>query len=148
MAKTVYLSDLKELAGKQFETMEALEEAEAKVSEEAKKKQEAADAKKAKAESVKAAIVARMEAEANAKKAEAEAYRAYLRVADEEKKKVAAKKAEEKSLLDGFCKEYGYFHDTIKIGDASYDYRYGCSGSIIDFAPVSLLSMFNDFWNI
>lgn len=143
MAKTVYLSDLKELEGKQFESMKELEAAEAKVSEETKKRQELTDAKKTMADKVKAAITERIEAEARAKKVKTEAYKAYLKALDAENAKVNEKKKAENEALREFCKKYGYYHDTIKIGDASYDYRYSDSS---EYAPVSLLDVFNNIW--
>lgn len=143
MAKTVYLSDLKELEGKQFESMSKLEEAEAKVSEENKKRQELTDAKKAMADKVKTAITERIEAEAKAKKVKTDAYKAYLKTLDAENDKVNEKKRAENEALREFCKKYGYYHDTIKIGDASYDYRYSDSS---DCSHVSLLDVFNSIW--
>lgn len=143
MAKTVYLSDFKELEGKQFESMGELEAAEAKVSEENKKRQELTDAKKVMADKVKAAITERIETEAKAKKVKTDAYKAYLKALDTENAKINEKKKAENEALREFCKKYGYYHDTIKIGDVSYDYRYSDSS---DYSPISLLDVFNNIW--
>lgn len=144
MAKTVYLSDLKELEGKQFETMDALEAAESKVAADAKKKQEETDARKAEADKVKSAITARIEAESSAKKIKKEAYKAYLKELDRANAIVGDKKKAENEALREFCEKYGYYHDTIKIGDVSYDYSYGTSDA--DYKPVSLLDALENLW--
>lgn len=144
MAKTIYLSDMKELEGKHFETMGDLEKAEAEVVEANKKKQDTASERKAEADKVKAAITARIEAESSAKKAKAEAYKSYLKALDEANSAVNDKKKSETTALREFCKKYGYFHDTIKIGDVSYDYRYGIDES--GYKPVSLLDVFDNLW--
>lgn len=132
MAKTVYLSDLKELAGKQFETMEALEKEEAKISTAIAEKQKKAESKKADAEKVKKAITARFEAEKAQSKLDAEAYRIYLNTCEKNAANVSAKKQEEKEALKEFCEKHPEergFHETITIGDISYRYDYNTSST-------------------
>lgn len=123
--KTIYMSDLKELSGKQFDTVEELEAAEAKVNEKLAKKHELAEIRKADAEAVKKAITERLEAEAAANKAKKEAYKVYLEALDEAAKSVREKKEAENKALKEFCDKHPEgFHDTITVGDVSYKFDY------------------------
>lgn len=87
--------------------------------------------KRVKADKVKSAITARVEAEAAAAKEKREAYKAYLEACDVADKKVAEKKKIEAEELRKFCEEYGAFHDTITIGDATYNVNYSVSSNTL-----------------
>lgn len=125
MAKIFYESELKELAGKKFNTEEEVNEAEAKVSAAIAKKQELAAAKKAEADVVSDAIKKLVEVKASAKEAKTNAYKEYLRIVDEENKKVEEAETAKNKALNDFCDKHPEgFHETIKIGNTETRYDY------------------------
>lgn len=149
-----YVSELKELSGKVFDSVEDLEKAEAKANEQIAIKQKKVEERKSKASVVDTAIKERDELKVANSKIKKEAYTTYLSKIDEAKKAYievcntladqedsAEKKVED--ALKEFCKEYpeGY-HSTIKYDDGStrsYSYR------IKEDLP-SLTSIFDAFW--
>lgn len=140
---TIYKSELKELQGKEFESVEALDKAEAEVSEKKAEEQKLAETKKSKAESVKAKIVERVEADRNLKQVKREAYQEYLKKVEAAEDILEEKKKAESEAVNDFCKEYGSFHETIKIGDGTY--TYSCCQD--DYKPVKLSDLFDHwFW--
>lgn len=115
-----YVSDLKELNGKVYDTVEELEAAEAKANEAIAEKQKKANARKEAAAVVDQAIIDRQQILQDNQKKKEEAYKAYLAVCDECSK--ASKEADEKvnTVLRDFCKKYpeGY-HSTVKFNDGT-----------------------------
>ncbi len=122
-----YVSELKELSGKVYDTVADLEAAEAKANEAIAEKQKKASAKKEAASLVDQSIVERDRIfKENAKKRQ-EAYKAYLAICDECDK--ADKEANNKTYeaIKDFCEKYpeGY-HSTVKFDDGSmrtFSYR-------------------------
>jgi len=158
--KTIYKSELKELADKEFESMEACEAEEAKVNNAIAKKQEAAAKRKADAAIVDEAI-----------KAELEAKKAYVEKKKElDKQYLEEKQALDKKYLEGrealtaeldkatdavskaledFCKEHpeGY-HNTIKFDDGStrtFSYKTSGNADKVAFSDI-IDAMFTPFW--
>lgn len=145
--KLVYLSELPELAGKQFETAEELEVAEAEISEKLAAKKRAADERKADSEVVKEAIVAAHTAKVEAQKAKVEAYKCYLDTIEKLDKVVEEADNDRVKALEAFCTKYpDGFHDTIKLGDVQYDYYYGCKNP--EESTESLFDIFSSFFNM
>lgn len=131
-----------DVLGKPFDSVEALEAAEAAVLKEEEEKKKAATIKKTAADVVKVAIVKRVEAEAAARKAKTEAYEKYLKELDAIDAKVADAKTAESEALKTFCEKYGSFHDTITIGDVTYNCNYETNVSYVD--PIRKL--LDSFW--
>ena len=93
----------------------------------------AKEQRKAEADEVKKAIEARVNAEIESRKIKAEAYRAYLEACDNAEVKVLEAKKVEKEKLSEFCKNHPEgFHDTIKIGDVTYNYSYSENNHHLD----------------
>jgi hypothetical protein len=115
-----YVSDLKELSGRVYDSVEELEAAEAKANEAIAEKQKKANARKEAAAVVDQAIIDREQVLQDNQKKKQEAYKAYLAICDECSK--ADKEADEKvqTALKDFCKKYpeGY-HSTIKFNDGT-----------------------------
>lgn len=123
--KTYYESELKELQGKRFTDVKELEKAEAEVSKEIAKKQELASERKAEADKVSKTIVNLVEVKASAKKAKLKAYTEYLKVCEEQDRKLDQAEKEQYDALNEFCKKYPEgFHETIKIGDMETRFDY------------------------
>lgn len=160
--KQYYESDLKELQGQKFETVEACEEAEAKINAEVAKKQELAAKRKADAEVVDNAIKAEVEVKKSVYEKKQELTKKYL----EEKQALDRKFLEDKQALDeelrkastevnnalkDFCAAHpeGY-HSTIKFDDGStrtYSYETNGKYTFTDLID----SMFNipfSIWNL
>lgn len=160
--KTIYKSELKELADKEFETVEALEAEEAKVNDAIAKKQELAAKRKADAEVVDNAIKAEVEVKKSIYEKKQELTKKYL----EEKQVLDRKFLEDKQALDeelrkastevnnalkDFCAAHpeGY-HSTIKFDDGStrtYSYETNGKYTFTDLID----SMFNipfSIWNL
>lgn len=146
--RTLYESELKELQGKTFTSVEELEKAEAKVNTEIAKKQEIMAKRKADAEIVDKAIKAEVETKKSVFERKNELTKNYLKAKRELDKKYLSDKneleqeletAEEKvaDALKEFCKNHpeGY-HSTIKFDDGStqtYSYTENKDGiSIFD----------------
>lgn len=139
--KTIYKSELKELADKEFESVEACEAEEAKVNDAIAKKQELIAKRKADAEVVDNAI----KAEVEVKKAYIEKKKALDKQYIEEKQALDKKYLEDKQALEeelrkastevnnalkNFCAAHpeGY-HSTIKFDDGSTrTYSYETNG--------------------
>lgn len=153
-----YVSELKELNGKVFDTVEALEKAEADVNKEIAKKQELVAKRKADAAIVDEAIKNEVEVKRDVRERRNKLAKEYM----EEKRKLdkkyftdnealnqeieeAGKKVTE--ALQNFCKEHpeGY-HSTIKFDDGStqtFSYKYtGDKTSLSEFID----AMFKPFW--
>ena len=157
--KQFYQSDLKELAGKYYASKEECEAAEAKVSDEAAKKQKAASEKKADANIVEEAIIARDEAfEANKKKKE-EARKEYVKAVEEARKKYDAicdevekdnNKKNDAVVKDvkAFCEKYKQpYHSTITYKDGSTrTYKYAYDNNSYSQLPSLLDSLSSLFW--
>lgn len=157
-----YVSDLKELNGKQFDTVAELEAAEEKVNTAIAEKKQAAMTRKSDAEEVKTIILSRIDAEKVANETKLEAYRKYVDAvkqasADYEaavkaaNDLVADRRDEERDALDKFCEKYkDGFHETITKDDVSMRYDYysnGNFGNHIRSTATSLLDSILDFFN-
>lgn len=113
------------LLKKPFDSVEELKAAEDEYNKAHAVELRAKEERKAEAEDVKAAITARVEAEIEAKKAKQEAYKIYLEACDKADKSVSEAKAKESEKLTAFCKKHPEgFHDTIQIGNVTYNYDY------------------------
>ena len=113
------------LLQKPFDSLEELKQAEDKYNKAHALELKAKEERKQEAESVKSAITARVSAELEAKKTKADAYKEYCKICDEAENKVRKAKEQEKIKLSEFCKKHPEgFHDTIKIGDITYNYNY------------------------
>lgn len=132
------------LLKKPFDTLDELKAAEDEYNKAHEAEIKAKEERKIEAEAVKAAIVARINAEEAAKQAKKDAYEAFLKACDAADEKLAqAKKAEHDKLVE-FCKKHpeGY-HDTIKIGDVTYTCNYNTKGETSYMDPfVRLLNWF------
>lgn len=127
--KTIYKSELPELASKEFTSVEELEAAEARVSEAIAARQKAAEERKSEAEVVKAAITARIQAERKARQARLDAYKVYLQAIDEANAEVEELKKAEAEAIKKFTRKYGGFHDYITIDDVTYSVDYSVNES-------------------
>ena len=126
-----------EKLNKMFDTEEELKAAE-------EEKENKVALRKADADVVKKAITARVEAQIAARQAKLDAYKAYLAACDEAEQKVEEAKKEEKIRLSEFCEKHPEgFHDTIKIGDMTYNYNYSTKNHINCLDPfIKLLGWF------
>ena len=110
---------------KVFNTVEELKEAEEKYHAENEAKLVAKEERKAEADNIKSLVKARIETTRDVRKEKAEAYRAYLAKCDELDAKLLEAEKKEKEALTAFCQKHPEgFHDTITIGDVTYNYDY------------------------
>lgn len=131
--KTIYVSDLKELEGKHFDSVEELNEAEAKVNQELKEKHEKAALRKLDSMKVEKALNAKLDAEDKAREIIKEATEAYnAKVAEAKKLITDASKEVEEQLKTFLEKHPEGFHTTIKRGDKEISYSYGNRTSLFD----------------
>lgn len=123
--KTIYVSDLKELEGKQFNSVEEVEQAEAKVNKEIAEKQQKSALRKLDSMKVEKALKAKLDAEEKAIEMIKEAKEAYnKKVAEAQKLLGDASKVVEDELEAFLEKHPEGFHTTIKVGDKELSYFY------------------------
>lgn len=157
--KQVYQSDLKQLAGKLFASKEECEAAEAKVSDEAAKKQKQASEKKLLAEKVDSVIRERDEAYVENKSKKEEARKAYIEAVEKARKQYDAicdeveadndtKQKAVDEAVKTFCTTYKQpYHSTITYKDGSTrTYKYNFSDNALPSVPSLLDSFSKLFW--
>lgn len=142
-----YVSDLKELEGKVYSTVEDLEKAEESVNKAIAEKKAASIARRTDSEAVKDAIIDRVKSQRKAKDLKAQAYRDYLETIDSIDEMLENSYKNERDALTEFCKKYpDGFHDKITIDDVTFEYDYSTSAT-----KTSALSLFDrlftsNFW--
>lgn len=142
-----YVSELKELEGKQFSTVKELEEAEAKVNAEIAKKQEATALRKLDSMKVDKALTARLDAEDKARQIIKEATEAYNKKVDEAKKLMSEANQNVEKELSAFLEKHPEgFHTTIKRGDKDITYSYSNRTSLFDLFENYNRLFTNLFW--
>ncbi len=126
-----------ESLNKMFDTEEELKAAE-------EEKASKAAIRKKEAEVVHDAIQARVEAQIAAREAKEQAYKIYLEACDEANKKVEEARKVELEKLTEFCSKHSEgYHDTIKIGDVTYNYNYNNRKQVSYLDPyIKLLGWF------
>lgn len=122
-----YVSDLKELNGKVYDSVADLEAAEASVNEAIAEKQKRINNRKEASAIVDQAIIDHRQVVKESLQKKKEAYKKYLAVCDECDKAEVEARAKINSALKDFCAKYpeGY-HSTIKFDDGTmqnYSYR-------------------------
>jgi len=131
------------LLKKPFDSLDELKAAEDEYNKAHEAEIKAKEERKAEAEEVKAAIKARYEAEIAANTAKKDAYKAYLEACDKADNAVKEAKHAEHEKLTAFCAKHPEgFHDTIQIGNATYNYNYSTSTSSAVDPFIRLLSWF------
>lgn len=113
MAITVYKSELPQLAGKEFASIEEVTAAEAAISASIAEKQAKANQRKEAADKVTAAIKNYNIVLKDAMKAKAAAYKEYEDTLTNIDKDVKAARQVTAEDIQEFCKEYGSYHATI-----------------------------------
>lgn len=135
-----YVSDLKELSGKIYDSVEELEAAEAKANEAIAEKQKKISARKEAASIVDQAIVDRAQIYKDNQKKRQEAYKAYLAVCDKCSKGEKDADDNVQKKLEEFCKKYpeGY-HSTVKFNDGTmktFSYKNNYSSKYISLVDL------------
>lgn len=145
--KTIYVSDLKELEGKQFNSVEELEQAEAKVNKEIAEKQQKSALRKLDSMKVEKALNAKLDAEEKAAEMIKEATESYnKKVAEAKKLMDDANKNVEAELKTFLEKHPEGFHTTIKRGDKELSYSYSNRTSLLDVLDGYNKIISNLFW--
>lgn len=125
-----YISELKELDGKVYSSVEELEKAEEAVNTALAEKKAASLARKADSDIVTAAIIDRVKSQKKARDLKREAYEEYLRVCDEVDELLDNSKRAEQEALLAFCKKYpDGFHEKITVDGATFDYSYATTST-------------------